>query len=1110
MKRIYSNLLSTIRTANTPLFFACFIIAMIMTTISVKGQAGSNWTSKPFNHQVFIENKGQFTSDINTSDKIIFQAILGKVKAYFTPSGIVYRYDEYPDKKQKMEKNSAPITHYASCIWDGSNSNVTIVAEGKQADYYTYVIDNNSVNANVFKKIIYKNIYPGIDVEYAFVEGKPGIKYSLIVHPGADMSLVKLKYSGTSGMQINTSGDMVVSTAVGEITEHSPVCFYQKSKEYIAGSYKIENGNEESFVLNASNNASDNLVIDPWVTNPAFSLGQNEACDLDYDNNGNVYVYGGYNPFQLVKFNNSGSVQWTFNATGISGIYYGDFTVDKTTGTSYIVEGADPTTGAKVLKINTGGTLMKVFSGSTNMQEMWRVKFNSCAKQLVIGGGEASTPYTQTGVLDTNLSTLTPVNSLSAADGYHNVCLMALDPTENNAYIAIAQTAANGNFNNSFASLLLPALSPANYIASDGFGFTDVGSIDYGAQTDGGYANAMNGMAASPDWLYMYDGDTLKKFDKNTAAITAVKQISATNPFQWGGLDADACDNVYVGAKAGIQVYNSSLSLISTLNLSDTVYDVVLGLNDATIYACGKGFVSQLTNPETSVVATTSPTNATCGLCNGQATANLTLCGTIPGSISYSWSPGGQTTQTATGLCAGTYTVTMNIGCGTVYQATATIIASGTPTVTASPDSAIICPGTYAKLTANGGITYTWKPATGLNSTTGTVVTATPTVTTTYTLVGSTGTGCTDSTTIKITVTPDNGFDLTGNLSVCIDTPGVSNASIQACIFNNRCTPTNGTLKLVLDTAFHITSTISDSIARTSGDTLIWNYDSVSDVGKTHCVSLTGSVSNIPVGDSIFVTMLISPSAGDSVPANNSVTYWITPSSQYCIGFPFDPNEKSVLPEGNISATQQLSYTIHFQNTGTAVAKNVVVIDTLSPYVDPTTLKVTSASSDVITTIASGKIVKFTFNNINLPDTATSKTTSIGVFKYTINPAASAAPGDIIYNGAGIYFDANPVVLTNKTKSPIVGGALFVDHILKPLNIAVFPNPATTSTSIVFNTNGKHYIELDDITGRKIESIECNGKQYKLSVNSLAKGIYFIRAYDEGMKYVATAKIVVQ
>jgi uncharacterized repeat protein (TIGR01451 family) len=361
------------------------------------------------------------------------------------------------------------------------------------------------------------------------------------------------------------------------------------------------------------------------------------------------------------------------------------------------------------------------------------------------------------------------------------------------------------------------------------------------------------------------------------------------------------------------------------------------------------------------------------------------------------------------------------------------------------------------------------------------------------------------------TICANNGFDLTGALSICIDTPTFSSASIDACIYNNRCKVMKGQLKLILDTAIHIATTVADSAARISGDTLIWNFDSLSYFGKTGCVNLTGNVSSIPKGDSVFVTLIIAPSVGDSLPSNNKITYWVKAFPYNCVGLPFDPNEKSVYPVGDISPTQQLTYTIHFQNTGTAVAHDIVVVDTLSPYLDPTTFKVISSSREVNTSVSSGHIITFTFDNINLVDTGTSKTQSIGMVQYTINPKSITSPGDVIKNKAGIYFDANTVVLTNTTINTIASGIpTGMVNLIAPIHIACFPNPFTSSTSIVFNAGGKHYLELDDITGRKIETIECNGPQYELQRNDLAPGIYFIKAFDTDHKYIATNKLVIQ
>ena len=79
------------------------------------------------------------------------------------------------------------------------------------------LIDNVS-----FKKIIYRNLYPDIDVEYVF-HPEDGIKYSLILHPGADISKVKMICSNPL-LQIE-NGDLQIHTKFGNITDHAPVTF---------------------------------------------------------------------------------------------------------------------------------------------------------------------------------------------------------------------------------------------------------------------------------------------------------------------------------------------------------------------------------------------------------------------------------------------------------------------------------------------------------------------------------------------------------------------------------------------------------------------------------------------------------------------------------------------------------------------------------------------------------------------------------------------------------------------------------------------------------------------------------------------------------------------
>ena len=149
--------------------------------------------------------------------------------------------------------------------------------------------------------------------------------------------------------------------------------------------------------------------------------------------------------------------------------------------------------------------------------------------------------------------------------------------------------------------------------------------------------------------------------------------------------------------------------------------------------------------------ASVSTTNANCGTADGSATATATGGS---GNYTYLWgaNAGNQTTQTAINLTAGTYSVTVNDGnCSTI--ATGIVIEIGTPTVIVSPSNEVICQGQSVTLTATGADSYTWTPATGLNTTTGDVVIASPTSTITYTVEGTIP-GCSNTADATIIVNP--------------------------------------------------------------------------------------------------------------------------------------------------------------------------------------------------------------------------------------------------------------------------------------------------------------------------------------------------------------------
>jgi hypothetical protein len=164
------------------------------------------------------------------------------------------------------------------------------------------------------------------------------------------------------------------------------------------------------------------------------------------------------------------------------------------------------------------------------------------------------------------------------------------------------------------------------------------------------------------------------------------------------------------------------------------------------------------------------PPTLTGPACEG---GNFTITANTQGGgapYSYSWSDGlggvYPDAQTITAnLPAGNYTFNLLVrdACNSTCTSSITVTVNPRPNVTAAttPANGAICGSGSVELTANGASTYSWSPATGLSSSTGSPVTATPSGSTVYTVTGTDGNGCTKSAVAAVNVGPAvviNGF----------------------------------------------------------------------------------------------------------------------------------------------------------------------------------------------------------------------------------------------------------------------------------------------------------------------------------------------------------------
>ncbi len=176
-----------------------------------------------------------------------------------------------------------------------------------------------------------------------------------------------------------------------------------------------------------------------------------------------------------------------------------------------------------------------------------------------------------------------------------------------------------------------------------------------------------------------------------------------------------------------------------------TTYTVVNGIGSCTTSAIATVSVSP------AVSLTLAPASAT--ICSGTS-ANITASG----ATSYTWNPVTALTPTtganvtANPTTSTSYTVTGSNGICTNTAVASISVTTVSTSVTASAANYCIG-GAPVTLTASGASSYAWSPATGLSSTTGAVVTASPAVTTTNSITGTTA-GCTSTRTITVTVPP--------------------------------------------------------------------------------------------------------------------------------------------------------------------------------------------------------------------------------------------------------------------------------------------------------------------------------------------------------------------
>jgi gliding motility-associated-like protein len=249
-------------------------------------------------------------------------------------------------------------------------------------------------------------------------------------------------------------------------------------------------------------------------------------------------------------------------------------------------------------------------------------------------------------------------------------------------------------------------------------------------------------------------------------------------------------------------------SSASATGLSSGVYSIIV--SDGACPAEDTTIVITITGPVLNVNTTVTANENCNGNCIGSATTAI-VGGTAP--FTYLWTPSGITTASATGLCAGTYSVVASDANGCSQTNIITVTEPPLLTVTNTVTNAL-CNGGTGSIAASalGGTppyTYLWAPSGQTNAT------ATGLSAGIYVVGVADNNGCTASANATIIQPALLTDTITGQLTLCANEPGSLTANVTGgtapYLFTWSTGATTAVAPIMLTSTQTYTSTVTDA-----------------------------------------------------------------------------------------------------------------------------------------------------------------------------------------------------------------------------------------------------------------------------------------------------------
>ena len=383
---------------------------------------------------------------------------------------------------------------------------------------------------------------------------------------------------------------------------------------------------------------------------------------------------------------------------------------------------------------------------------------------------------------------------------------------------------------------------------------------------------------------------------------------------------------------------------------------------------------------------------------------------TASGALNYSWTPltnnssPNSATTSLSPTVSTTYTVIGSDANSCLDTVDVPVNVHTPPTVNVSTSLDTICMNTSTTLNASGASTYTWTPSSGLSSSTGATVTASPSIPTNYIVIGTDTNSCTGQDTISIFVSPVLYVTASPNLICMGDSTllTVTSNVPSSFVWSTGATDTLSSfwVQTTTSTTYSVTATTASGCTNTASVTVT--------VYSIPTINITPDSSTICKGNSVSLT------------ASGAQTYAWTPNSAL-----------STLSGATVIATPNSTSTFYVAGTDQYGCYNVdsaiVYIDSsLTITANPTTASICIGDSIEITSTGTSSIpgaITYSWSptaslNTSTGDTVIAKPNATQI--YQLVGTASNACTDTVYST--ITVNSKPTITVNPDSAFICSG----------------------------------------------------------------------------------------